>query len=161
MIYVKRAAFLVYLNLDPVPGEMHTKESAESILQAVVNDRLSHYNPHVSLAPASIPTTIEDPQKIPRADLTFFSRRQVKQTYNQITDIIDEDGHASVLDLYRITGRRLPSHFRRPHYWGWDVISQFGFEKVDDGYLLVLPQIKHLSIAAEPADSTSTEGTNN
>jgi hypothetical protein len=161
MNFKHRVAFLVFVDLDPIPGEFHTKESAQNSLRNILHDRIPQYNPLVSLAPATLSTSIEDAQRIPRADLTFFNRRDVKRTYNRITDIIDEDGYASVLDLYGMTGRQVPTHFRRPHYWGWDVIPPFGFEKVDDGYLLILPQIKHLTVSSEPTNATITEGTKN
>lgn len=37
----------VVVNLDPVPGAFHTPESAEEIVQAVLNSSLSQYYPLV------------------------------------------------------------------------------------------------------------------
>lgn len=46
-----RKAFLVYVDLDPVPGEMHTQESAQNVLRSILNHMIPAYNPIVSLAP--------------------------------------------------------------------------------------------------------------
>ena len=47
----KRVAFVVYVDLDPVPGQMHSTESAQNIIRHILQDRLRPYNPIVSLAP--------------------------------------------------------------------------------------------------------------
>lgn len=49
-----RKAFMVYVDLDPIPGMMHTKESAQSIIRTILYDRLGHYNPVISLAPNNL-----------------------------------------------------------------------------------------------------------
>lgn len=50
----KRKAFLVYVDLDEMPGAMHSKESAQNAIRGILYDRIPHYNPTVSLAPASL-----------------------------------------------------------------------------------------------------------
>lgn len=60
-----RVAFLVYLDLDPVPGEMHSTESAANALRSVImNTGLMNYRPTIGLAPESIqpssPETLAD-----------------------------------------------------------------------------------------------------
>jgi hypothetical protein len=50
-----RKAFVVYVNLDPVPGTFHTQESAQNVIRGILEDRLPEsYNPMVSLAPAEL-----------------------------------------------------------------------------------------------------------
>ena len=40
----------VYVDLDPVPGTFHTKESAQNVVRNILNGAISHYNPVVSIA---------------------------------------------------------------------------------------------------------------
>lgn len=49
---MKRAAFIVEVDLDPIPGVMDTKESALAVLRSILDLRISHYNPVVHLVPA-------------------------------------------------------------------------------------------------------------
>jgi hypothetical protein len=49
-----RACFAVFVNLDPVPGVFHTQESAQNVIRGLFTGRIAHYNPMVSLGPASI-----------------------------------------------------------------------------------------------------------
>jgi hypothetical protein len=49
-----RKAYIVYVDLDPVPGAMHSKESAQHYIRMVLINSLGNYNPTVSLAPASL-----------------------------------------------------------------------------------------------------------
>ena len=48
----QRKAYVVYVDLDPMPGAMHTQESGQNIISSVLSDRIGHYNPIVSLAPS-------------------------------------------------------------------------------------------------------------
>lgn len=48
-----RKAFLVFVDLDPVPGTMNTPESATFALENILRSMIPHYNPHVTLAPES------------------------------------------------------------------------------------------------------------
>jgi hypothetical protein len=50
----ERKAFLMYINLDDLPGQMYSQESAQNALRAILNGRMAHYNPLVSLAPAHL-----------------------------------------------------------------------------------------------------------
>lgn len=54
MTTTNRVAFLVYVDLDPVPGTFHTQESAQNSLRAILNQHMKHYCPLVSLAPAEL-----------------------------------------------------------------------------------------------------------
>ena len=40
----------VYVDLDPVPGTFHTKESAQNVVRNILNGAIPHYNPIVSIA---------------------------------------------------------------------------------------------------------------
>lgn len=51
---MRKARLLVVVDLDEMPGTMHTLESAEQVVQNVLYQRMSHYNPAVSLAPAPL-----------------------------------------------------------------------------------------------------------
>lgn len=54
-----RKAFLVYINLDPTPGTMHTQESVHNVLRNILHRRIPHYNPLVSLAPMDFQHTTD------------------------------------------------------------------------------------------------------
>ncbi len=38
----------VYVDLDPFPGAFHTKEDARNRINAMLQDRIPHYNPTVN-----------------------------------------------------------------------------------------------------------------
>lgn len=42
----KRMAMLVFVDLDPVPGVFHTKESAVETVNEILKRSIPHYNPH-------------------------------------------------------------------------------------------------------------------
>lgn len=42
----KRVAFIVYVDLDPIPGEMHSQESAQNIIRNVLVNAVSHLQPY-------------------------------------------------------------------------------------------------------------------
>lgn len=44
-----RIKLAVYIDLDPVPGAMHTAENAASVIQSMLNTAVGHYNPAVQL----------------------------------------------------------------------------------------------------------------
>jgi len=46
-----RILLKVYVDLDPVPGAFHTKESARAIIGQILAERIPHYNPRVSVTP--------------------------------------------------------------------------------------------------------------
>lgn len=50
----QRVCFAVYVDLDPVPGTFHSKESARNGIGRLLDERIHHYNPIVSIAPADI-----------------------------------------------------------------------------------------------------------
>lgn len=50
--------FIVRLDLDPVPGEMHTVESAQSVLLDRLREYLSPYNPTVHVAPDTVQESV-------------------------------------------------------------------------------------------------------
>lgn len=45
----KRISLIVHIDLDDVPGSMHTEQSAQNIIQAILDMRLSPYNPNVAI----------------------------------------------------------------------------------------------------------------
>ncbi len=46
---MRRIKLEVYVNLDEFPGTFHTKESARNCVAQILNDRISHYKPMVSI----------------------------------------------------------------------------------------------------------------
>lgn len=44
----KRIKLEVYIDLDPVPGTFHSKESARNQVAAILNEAIPHYLPMVS-----------------------------------------------------------------------------------------------------------------
>lgn len=56
-----RKAFLVYVDLDPLPGAMHTQETAQNHLNRILGEYFGSYKPTVSLAPheAQLPHSVE------------------------------------------------------------------------------------------------------
>lgn len=59
-----RKAFVVYVDLDDVPGEFHTQESALHALRNVLRNTIGHYNPMVSLAPETLQPEIVDAEAV-------------------------------------------------------------------------------------------------
>lgn len=47
-----KGAFIVYVDLDPVPGEMYSKESAQNMLRNVILQGVPQFAPLISLAPS-------------------------------------------------------------------------------------------------------------
>lgn len=43
----ERIKLVVYVDLDPIPGAFHTKESAREIVEGTLKQRIEHYNPQV------------------------------------------------------------------------------------------------------------------
>jgi hypothetical protein len=58
----QRKAFLVYVDLDPMPGLMHTTENAKAHLRDVFAEFFRPYKPNVMDAPmmAQLPQSVED-----------------------------------------------------------------------------------------------------
>ena len=56
----KRIKLVVEVDLDPIPGGMYSRESARVAVQAILNDRIKHYNPTVNRDPDYDPNK-EDP----------------------------------------------------------------------------------------------------
>lgn len=49
-----RKAFVVHIDLDPVPGDMHTEISAQACVKYVLSSRVQAYRPSVYEAPANL-----------------------------------------------------------------------------------------------------------
>lgn len=50
----QRVCFMILVDLDPLPGSFHTQESAQNWVGLTLRRAIPHYNPIVSLAPASV-----------------------------------------------------------------------------------------------------------
>jgi len=42
---------IIAVDLDPIPGEMHTAESARQVVQSILDRSIKHYNPKVHAIP--------------------------------------------------------------------------------------------------------------
>lgn len=63
---VNRVALVIQVDLDPMPGTFHTKESAHNIVRNILVGVFSHYNPIVSFAPAELqPEYINNEGNVP------------------------------------------------------------------------------------------------
>lgn len=49
-----RICFFILVDLDPLPGSFHTQESAQNWVGMLFQRTIAHYNPTISLAPASV-----------------------------------------------------------------------------------------------------------
>lgn len=47
----KRTVLIIAVDLDPIPGSMHTAESARTIIESRLKDIMPHYNPTVHRIP--------------------------------------------------------------------------------------------------------------
>lgn len=45
----ERIKLEVYVDLDSIPGAFHTTESARDFVEAILKQRIPHYNPTVSV----------------------------------------------------------------------------------------------------------------
>lgn len=50
----RRAAYLVYIDLDPKPGMMHSQESVQNVIRNVLFQSIGCQKPTVSLAPRDL-----------------------------------------------------------------------------------------------------------
>lgn len=50
----------MYVDLDPVPGVMHSQESAQHVIANLLVERIPHYKPTVSLAPVDLQPEIQE-----------------------------------------------------------------------------------------------------
>lgn len=74
-------------------------------------------------------------------DILFDSRADAEYVLEQLVDLVDEYGNASLQDLYSLVG------FDSAHTdanWGWTNLRGSAVVAVSDGYILDLPPIKAL-----------------
>jgi hypothetical protein len=64
----KRIAFVVYVNIDPMPGVFHTEQSALDRLDDILKNAIPHYSPSVAHAPDSM-----QPQPYPPNAMTVMN----------------------------------------------------------------------------------------
>lgn len=50
----ERIALIIFVDLDPVPGEFNTRESWKRQLQGAMNGMVSHYHPQVEVGDATL-----------------------------------------------------------------------------------------------------------
>lgn len=162
----QRKAFVVYVDLDPTPGTMHTAESAHNVIRNVLHQRMPNYNPIVSIAPASLQPedvntseykTIYVPAGLIQLDrLIFDSKERLSYVMGRFEEKIAMHGQASIADLYRLVGvpeAILPGEER----WGWTRIKGYVIAPVSGHrYIALLPEYHYLHKIV--SRSTNTEG---
>lgn len=47
----QRIKLVLWVDLDPMPGTFHTPESAKESVEAILKDRIPHYNPMLAPLP--------------------------------------------------------------------------------------------------------------
>jgi hypothetical protein len=103
-----RRAFIVYVDLDRLPGDFYSQESAQNIIRKVLRDRLSHYNPTVALAPTEFQPEEE-----------FYGTEIEKDT---VTKVYNKD----LIGLNE-NGRSCEKCSKRAHYHEWMSLDRNGF----------------------------------
>lgn len=76
-------------------------------------------------------------------DLVFGSRRDAEATLEQLDDIIERYGMASVLDLYESAELGGSAPWTANKY-GWTSLRNADVVKVRDGYIIKLPKAMHI-----------------
>lgn len=56
----KRIQLIVSVDLDPIPGSMHTKESARNIVAFALRNAVGSYNPIVSIPEENVTVKLVD-----------------------------------------------------------------------------------------------------
>lgn len=60
---MNRRAFLIYVDLDPVPGTFHTPFSAYESIRNILVQSVGDYNPIVALVSTTIPVNVDNGRK--------------------------------------------------------------------------------------------------
>lgn len=69
----KRVALVVYVDLDPIPGALHTPESAQSYVSSTLKEFFGPYDPGVIIAPSHMQPGTEE-ENIYTSALADFRR---------------------------------------------------------------------------------------
>lgn len=67
---LNRRAFLIYVDLDPVPGTFHTSLSAFDSVRDILVDAIGEYNPVLSLFSTTVPANADNGRR--RVSLILF-----------------------------------------------------------------------------------------
>jgi len=139
-----RKAYLVYVDLDETPGNMHTEASAMSNIYAVLCNSLYTYNPKVYFAPDELQT--EKTQGVVMTDQIIL---KTKEEADKVLEALSEymttphDELATKADLNDLLGL---DNVYTDHQWGWT--SMEGFDAIPDsegGWELIVPPPKKVS----------------
>lgn len=100
-----RKAYVVYVDLDDVPGDFHSQESAQNVLNAILRDRIPQYNPMVSLAPEELQPTMDVAIEF---DSIQFGEKPFFEQVHEVQALVEKSNAGSfVWDL---------SQMNRPYY---------------------------------------------
>ena len=69
-------------------------------------------------------------------EIVLDSRTEAEQVIDQMFEVVNRYGSATVADLYELVGL---SSTHTDHKWGWTDLSGAGVSRLRDGYLLDLP----------------------
>jgi len=69
-------------------------------------------------------------------EIVLDSRTEAEQVIDQMFEVVNRYGSATVADLYELVGL---SSAHTDHKWGWTDLSGAGVSRLRDGYLLDLP----------------------
>jgi hypothetical protein len=138
-----KKSYIVTVDLDEMVGEFHTEKSARIVLERILTDRISHYNPVVSLAPDSLQPVnnawIVDPDR-----LIFSSYSVAADALRDILSVIRKDGLATIREYYDFIG--VQSTNFSDNYWGWTSSKDCTIRVLNDGrFQIVLPTPTHLT----------------
>lgn len=92
----RRVALVVFVDLDPVPGDFHTSESAVENVQEALNWSIGHYNPQVLMAPPHMQplSNVEIRNKIENS-------KTVSEIYNGLSEAEKKLLHVVVADAIK------------------------------------------------------------
>lgn len=131
-----RVRLVVCVDLDPMPGAMHTPKSAMELVFAILNDRIPHYNPAVEV--------IEEKPYTPTHnfnEIVISNRVEAEVVLTRLNDRITNRGKVYVGDFYRMVDL---SPVYADDRWGWTDLREAKVVENDAGWSLDLPKPERL-----------------
>jgi hypothetical protein len=144
----RRAAFLVYVDLDPVPGTMHTEASAQTVIRSVLYQRMPHYNPRVFLMAEHVLQTERTPElvkAIPNFEgldvWRFDSIEKLRDFSSKVQYTVDAKGYVTLADLYGFRDLTVGYQALREYAW---YNPETSIDQKDDRFFFRFPSIYEL-----------------
>lgn len=138
----QRIKLEVYVDLDPVPGTFHTKESAQNVVRSILAEMIGHYNPIVSIDEKSY--VLKSSWLGTLQSVTFETEDAAQIVLYRMTNIIESGGTATIAHLFQFVAQE---NSYIDYLWGWRKADVNGMHIVpnDNGYTLHLPTPQRLS----------------